>query len=138
MRIALCAVAALLLVPGAVAKDFKPGDLRICNASRCVKIVDRHVLPTIGAFYYRGGTPQRAQTPPLGAQAFELRFVNGYATGIVAGPKLDRFLSYGVNLERFRRGAWYRVPPRFAAELRRLACGLRPLRVTKAALAKSH
>ena len=82
--------------------------------------------------------PQSAQTPPLGAQAFELRFVNGYATGIVAGPKLDRFLSYGVNLERFRRGAWYCVPPRFAAELRRLASVLWPLRVTKAALAKSR
>jgi hypothetical protein len=74
----------------------------------------------------------------MGARAFELRFPNGYATGIVAGAKLDRFLSYGVNLGRFRRGVWYRIPRVLSAELRRLAAPLRPLRVSRATLAKSR
>jgi hypothetical protein len=67
-----------------------------------------------------------------------LRFSNGYVTGIVATRRLDRFLSYGVHLERFGRNSWYAVPPRLSAELRRLTAGLRPLRVTRAALARSR
>jgi hypothetical protein len=58
-----------------------------------------------------------------------LEFRNGYTTGIVATPALDRFLSHGVNLDRFRGGVWYAVPATAAAELRRLAAGLHPLRV---------
>lgn len=57
---------------------------------------------------------------------------------MVATAKLDRFLSFGVNLGRFSRGKWYRVPTRGAAELRRLTTALAPLRVTRAALARSH
>ena len=59
-------------------------------------------------------------------------------TGIVATRQLDRFLSYGVHLERFEKSQWYAVPARLSAELRRLTVGLSPLRVTRAALAKSH
>ena len=59
-------------------------------------------------------------------------------TGIVQPRQLDRFLSYGVHLERFDANIWYAVPRRLSAELRRLTVGLRPLRVTPAALAKSH
>jgi len=135
---ATLAAAVLLWTGPAGAKDFRSGDLRICNATRCVKIVERSLMPTIGAFYYSDGSPAKARAPRLGARAFELRFTNGYATGIVAGPRLDCFLSYGVNLGRFSRGQWYRVPARFAAELRRLAAPLRPLRVTATALAKSR
>ena len=76
--------------------------------------------------------------PALGAPYFELRFPNNYATGIVATRQLDRFLSYGVHLERFDANTWYAVPRKLSAELRRLTAGLRPLRVTRAALAKSH
>jgi hypothetical protein len=68
----------------------------------------------------------------------KLTFRNGYVTGIVASPRLDRFLSYGVNLGRFRRGAWYRVPSAIARELRTLTVGLDPLRVTRAAIRKSR
>jgi hypothetical protein len=138
VRTVLLAAAALLLVPGAAAKDFRPGDLRLCNTSRCVKIVDPKVVATLGPFYYSNGSPPRVQAPALGARMYELRFPNGYATGIVAGRSLDRFLSYGVNLDRFGKGVWYRVPPRLAAGLTRLATSLRPLRLTKAALAKSR
>jgi hypothetical protein len=135
---ALLAALALLLVSGAGAKDFQPGDLRICNATKCVAIVDRHVLPAIGSFYYGSGRPAKARAPRMGARAYELRFRNGYATGVVAGVGLDRFLSYGVNLDRFRAGVWYRVPTRLAFRLQCLGARLAPLRVTKATLAKSR
>jgi hypothetical protein len=68
----------------------------------------------------------------------QLRFTNGYVTGVVAGRRLDRFLSYGVNLDRFFGGTWYRVPRAAAAALRRLAAGLPPLRLTPAAFARSR
>jgi hypothetical protein len=67
-----------------------------------------------------------------------LRFSNDYATGVVAAAALDRFMSYGVNLGRFAPRKWYSVPPAAAAELRRLAATLKPLRVTPAMLRKSH
>ena len=127
-----------MLVPSASAKDFGPGDLRVCNATRCVPIVKRDVLPQLGRFYYSGGPLTRVARPPLGTPYFQLRFDNGYVTGIVATRALDRFLSYGVHLERFARAAWYMVPRTLAAQLRRLTAGLRPLRLTRAALAKSH
>ena len=138
VRAVLLAAAALLLVPGAAAKDFHPGDLQLCNSRRCVKIVDPKVVATLGPFYYSDGSPRQAQAPRLGARTYELRFPNGYATGIVAGAALDRFLSYGVNTGRFHRGVWYRVPRGMTAGLTKLSCSLRPLRLTKAALAKSR
>lgn len=135
---ALLAASALLVLPSASAKDFGPGDLRVCNASRCVAIVKPSVLPLLGSFYYSGPAPARLRVPALGAPYYELRFRNDYVTGIVATRQLDRFLSYGVHLERFTADEWYAVPPRLSAELRRLTEGLRPLRVTPAALARSN
>jgi hypothetical protein len=140
MRTLLASLAALAVVavPSAAAKDFGPGDLRICNAKRCVPIERHDVLPLLGSFYYAGARPAVVAAPPFGARAYELRFRNGYATGIVAGARLDRFLSYGVNLGRFHRGVWYRIPARLASELRTLTAGMKPLHVTQAALAKSR
>jgi hypothetical protein len=134
----LVAVSTLFLLPSASAKDFGPGDLRVCNATRCVAITDREVLPQLGSFYYSGPSLERIRGPELGAPYYELRFRNDYVTGIVATQKLDRFLSYGVHLERFARNGWYAVPRQLSRELRRLAAGLRPLHVTRAALAKSR
>lgn len=94
----------LLLVPAATAKDFGPGDVSVCSAARCVPIVKRDVLPQLGRFYYSGGPLARVARPPLGTTYFQLRYDNGYVTGIVATRALDRFLSYGVHLERFSRG----------------------------------
>ena len=128
----------VLAVSAATAKDFGPGDIRVCNTKRCVPIKNRNVLPLLGSFYYSGSSLTVVRAPRMGAPMFELRFRNGYATGIVATRKLDRFLSYGVHLERFSRGKWYRVPPRLAQELRRLSARLRPMRVTPAAAAKSR
>ena len=134
----LVAATALLALPSASAKEFGPGDLRVCNGSRCVPIMNRAVLPQLGSFYYGGPSPARVRAPALGVPYYQLRFDNGYVTGIVATQRLDRFLSYGVHLERFTRGSWYAVPRRISQELRRLTAGLRPIRVTRAALAKSR
>jgi hypothetical protein len=129
----------MVLVASAGAKGFEPGDLRICSANRCVPITHRPALTALGAFYYIGTRPPaRAPRAHLGAPSFELRFDNGYVTGIVATAGLDRFLSYGVNVGRFDRGRWYRVPRNAARELRQLTASLRPIRLTAAALAKSH
>jgi hypothetical protein len=134
----LVALSALLVGPSASAKDFGPGDLRVCNSTRCVAIMNRQVLPQLGSFYYRGPAPARIHRPELGAPYYELRFRNGYVTGIVATRRLDRFLSYGVYLGRFARGRWYAVPPRLSEELRLLTADLRPLHLTRAALKKSR
>jgi hypothetical protein len=66
-----------------------------------------------------------------------LRTPNGFVTGIVATRRLDRFLSYGVILERFARDTWYAVPRKLSAEFRQLTADLRPLRLTHASLEKS-
>jgi hypothetical protein len=138
LLLGIAAASTLFFLPSASAKDFHPGDLRVCNATRCLAITNRNVLPKIGSFYYSGPSPARASRPKLGAPYYELRFRNNYVTGIVATRRLDRFLSYGVNEQQFTRNTWYAVPRMLSAELRRLTVGLRPLRVTRAALAKSR
>jgi len=135
--VAALVLTTLLFLPSASAKDFGPGDIRVCNATRCVPIVKRDVVAQLGPFYYSGPALAHLRAPALGVPYYELRFRNGYATGIVATRQLDRFLSYGVHLERFQADTWYAVPRRLSAELRRLTAGLRPLRLTRAALAKS-
>jgi hypothetical protein len=135
----LLAGATFLAASAATAKDFEPGDLRICNAKRCLPITNRPVLKLLSAFYFTGRKPPSIASPArLGAPAFELRSPNGYVTGIVAAVKFDRFLSYGVNLDRFEQGQWYRVPDRAARELRRLTTHLKPLRLTQRAVDKSR
>jgi hypothetical protein len=134
----LCAVAALAFTTGAAAKDFGPGDLRLCGAGTCVPIANKRVLPQLSRFYYSVGSPARMLPPRMGAPYFQLKFPNDYVTGIVATRRLDRFLSYGVHLERFKRGVWYRVPARTALELRRLSAGLEPFRLSPSAVAKSR
>jgi hypothetical protein len=132
-------VAALALaVPAAQAKDFRPGDLRLCGTKGCVPVTDPAVLQTLAAFYYRAGSPRTVAAPRLGGAELELRFRNGYVTGIVAGDGFGRFLSWGVNLGRFEAGTWYRVPPSAAAALRTLGARLSPYRLTAAAEARSR
>jgi hypothetical protein len=136
--VGLAVTAALLAVPAASAKEFGPGDLRLCGAARCVPIVNREVLPRLSSFYYSDDPLAPVRRPALGAPYFQLRFSNGYVTGIVATSRLDRFLSYGVHVGRFAPGQWYAFPRRLAAELRRLSASLRPLGLTRAALARSR
>jgi hypothetical protein len=135
---AVGATAVLLGAPAATAKDFKPGDLRLCGAKRCIAIRSPQVLRALSVFYYAAGQPPTATAPELGVRGYELRFRNGYATGIVATDHLDTFLSYGVNLNRFTKNTWYVVPAQVSAGLRHLAWLLTPLHVTAATLQKSH
>jgi hypothetical protein len=136
---AVAAALALLIPPSAAAKEFSPGDLRLCGADECAVIAEREALRLLSRFYYSIEEAPRARTDPrLGAPYLQLKFRNGYVTGIVATASFDRFLSYGVHLGRFRRGIWYRVPPAAAEELRRLARELEPLRLTRTAIARSR
>src|SRR5205085_4929976 len=43
---------ALWLAPLAGAKDFKPGDIRVCAAAKCLPLRDRQALDSLSAFYY--------------------------------------------------------------------------------------
>jgi hypothetical protein len=123
---------------GAAAKEFRPGDLRACGAMDCVAITNQDVLNAISAFYYGPRRPARIRAPRLGVPFFQLKFTNGYVTGIVATVQLNRFLSYGVNTGQFNRGAWYAVPARAVAGLREATSGLKPLRLTRGSLARSR
>jgi hypothetical protein len=135
----LVAATAVVAVTGASAKDFEPGDLRLCGVRDCTPLMNAMALGRLSAFYYGRTQPTVASKARLGAPYFVLRFRNGYATGIVAGAKLDRFLSYGVNLGHFKRGTWYALPASAAHELRRLAgTRITPLFLTRAAVAKSR
>jgi hypothetical protein len=69
--------------------------------------------------------PVTVARPRVGVRSVELRYRNGYATGVVATAQMDRFLSFGVNLNRHSAGVWYRVPPASARTIRRLAATLR-------------
>jgi hypothetical protein len=113
-------LAALCCSSSAGAKEFEPGDLRICNAERCVPITDQDVLSAFSSFYYLGPRPAIAASVRTGAPAFVLRFDNAFAAGVVGGARLDRTLVYGINCGRFRRGTWYRLPLTVATDLRRL------------------
>jgi hypothetical protein len=55
---ALLASAAVICTPAATAQEFEPGDLRVCNARRCVPITNRVVPRAFSSFYYGG--PQLA------------------------------------------------------------------------------
>jgi hypothetical protein len=131
-------VAGLVLVSSAAAKEFHPGDLRVCNAKSCVALVHQDALNAFDYFYYSGPRPRAVPAPHLGAPYFRLLFRNGYVTGIVATSQLDRFLSYGVNIGQFPRGHWYRVPARAARELRALTIGLTPQHLTRSAIARNR
>jgi hypothetical protein len=135
----LVAVVALVVLPSASAKDFKPGDIRICNADQCKTVVNRKALAVLAEFMYeRRAAPARAARPRLGQPYYKLRYSNGYIPGIVATRDIDRFLSYGVFLGRFTRYHWYEIPSAASREFRRLTAGLRPLHLTRRAIAKSH
>jgi hypothetical protein len=121
---------ALLVIPAAAAKDFHPGDLRVCGKTRCVAIVNKRVLRILSAYYYGATKIHQARPVRLGAPGFELRFTNGYVSGVVAGASLDRFRGNGFYCGRFVRGRWYRFPREATAALKKLTANFRPLRVS--------
>jgi hypothetical protein len=126
---AVLALGALLVTTTATAKDLGPGDLRVCDHTRCIPITNRAVLGVLSLYYWGAGTAPRAARVRVGVPAFELRFRDGQVSGIVATARLDRFRAYGFACGRFERGKWYRFPRRAVQELKRLTVGLKPLRV---------
>lgn len=128
----LVALGALICVSVAAAKDFRHGDLRVCGAAKCVAVTDRAALRDLSAFIYGTRRVTIVRSPRVGAPAYELRFRNGYVTGMVGTARLDRFRGQGVICGRFRTGKWYSLPARASRELRSLAARLEPLRLSRA------
>jgi hypothetical protein len=123
---------------GASAKDLQPGDLLVCDATTCVPITDQPLLHALARMDYGTPAPRQVHAPRKGKPYLFLRFENRYITGIVATDHLDRFLSYGVNMNQFGADRWYAVPPLAAAALRRLTWGMHPLHLDWSALSRSH
>lgn len=117
----------------AAAKEFAPGDLRVCGAKRCVAITNRATVDALSSFFYGSGPVRTARAPRVATRAFELRFRDGTSAGMVGGRRLDRARVYGLNCGRFHRGGWYVLPRRAVRALRILTQDLRPTRVTRAA-----
>jgi hypothetical protein len=87
--VALLAAAALLCSSAATAKDFGPG-LGVCGVKRCAVIENRSALRAFSSFYYGDGRATAVPRPRVGAPAFEIRFQDGSAAGMVASTKLNR------------------------------------------------
>ena len=137
--VAAVVVLALWLAPLAAGKDFKPGDIRVCAGAKCLPLDDRRALDALSAFYYSAKLSPRSETAPAARAPYvELRFRNGYITGIAAGLRYDHFLSYGVNLDQFVARTWYAIPLRASAAIRRLAAKLAPPALPSDILGKSH
>jgi len=74
---AVVATCGLLAVPAAVAKDFGPGDLRVCGRSQCVPIVNERLLKILSAYYYGPRRVVRAAPVRHGAPARVCAAVEG-------------------------------------------------------------
>ena len=131
LRVApVCAVVVAVGAGAALAKDIRPGQLRVCNDAKCPAIFDRGALKAFGAFYWGDGAVERVSAPSTRAPAFTLK-LGGSIIGVAATRRLDRVLVYGIYCERFERGVWYRLPNRAAMGLRRLTAGLVAQRVPR-------
>jgi hypothetical protein len=130
---------ALLVAPTAGAKDFKPGDVRVCVAATCLPLKNVAALDALSAFYYSSARHPRVATAPRARAPFvELKYRNGYVTGIAAGTRFDHFLSYGVNLGQFRARTWYAIPERARLAIASLAAKLHPRSLPPNVLDNSH
>jgi hypothetical protein len=124
------ASAILLCTGAAAAKDFRPGDLRVCGRERCITIREPRVLRAFSSFLYGSSRPAVVRAPRAGTPAFELRFRNGFVAALVGSRSRDRIRVHGVNCGRFRRGTWYRLPPPAASAIKDPAARLKPFRVS--------
>jgi hypothetical protein len=141
VRIILAAVCLAVTTTAANAstmKQFRPGDVRACGIHRCVAIRSQRVLDALARFYYGRPAPTRIAAPQKRASYLRLVYRNGYVTGVAAGSRFTRFLSFGVNLGQFGARTWYAVPVLVAAELRRLARDISPGPLPKNILSRSH
>jgi hypothetical protein len=129
---------ALGLAPLAEAKTFEPGDVSVCGAAKCIPLNNRAALNALSAFYYSAEVPKSESKPPAYSHYVQLRYRNGYVTGIAAGPGYDHFLSYGVNEDQFTTRTWYAIPPAASKAIKKLATKLRPRPVPPDILLYSH
>ena len=142
MRTRLLLTAALALglllsatVVPASAKEFRPGDLKLCNDQRCIVILDRSLLGGLSRFYF-GAPAAAARKPRIGSPYLQIASSDGHVTGIVGTARLDRFRSGGMG--RFSSDAWYRVPASVARGLRALAAGMKPLIATSSTIGRTR
>jgi hypothetical protein len=112
----------LVVTSAASAKDFQPGDLRICGAVHCRVVTDPVESEAFGNLLYGSGSVMRARTPPVGSPVFQVRTKNGPLGAIITAKSIR---VHGLNCGRFQRGRWYRLSP----ALRHLTTGLRPKRL---------
>jgi hypothetical protein len=131
--------ATLAIAAPAGAKGFRPGDLELCDNDHCVLITNQSLLNGLARFYYGGPAPAVVRKPRLGAPYLQITFSDGgYVTGVAATAQLDRFRSGGINTGQFGPDDWYRIPANVARGLRRLAAGLKPLRVSESVIARTR
>jgi len=119
--VALAAIA-IVLPLAAWAKEFPPGDLRICGAKHC-RILTPAQSNAFSAVLWGDSQVVRAPTPRVGSAVLQLRYPNGPAGAIIT-PRSIRVA--GLNCGRFERGKWYRLPK----NLRGLTDGLEPRRLS--------
>jgi hypothetical protein len=136
--VAVCLAVTATAANATTMKEFRPGDVRVCGVDRCVPIRSQRVLDVLARFYYGRPAPTRAAAPGKRASYLRLVYRNGYVTGVAAGSRLTRFLSFGVNLGQFGARMWYAVPDPVAAELRRLSLSVAAGRLPTNILSRSH
>jgi hypothetical protein len=122
------AVVVLVAASASSAKEFRPGDVRLCDARQCVSLGEQRLLFELSSFVYGDTRVRRVQPLRRGAPVLQLRYRDGYVPGLLGRDGLDRFRSHGVICGRFVRGVWYRVPAPLARDLRMAAVRLNPLR----------
>jgi hypothetical protein len=99
MRLFGALLTASLLIPAVVwAKDFGPGDLRVCGAARCRVIEDGTASSRFGRFLYGNERVVPVPTPRVGSPVFQLRFKDGPA-GVILNRTAARV--HGLNCGRF-------------------------------------
>jgi hypothetical protein len=92
----------LLVVPAASAKEFRPGDLRLCGATQCRVVKDVRATRLFGDFLYGSGPVIPAPMPRVGSPVFQVRFKDGPA-GVILNGTAARV--HGLNCGRFERAA---------------------------------
>jgi hypothetical protein len=110
---------ALAFTATAVAKEIRPGELRICGAKQCRVVNDPGQARAFGELIWGDGPVVRAPTPRVGSAIFQLRFEGGPTGAIISATAIR---VHGLHCGRFRRGRWYRLPK----SLQGLTAGLEP------------
>lgn len=113
--------AALVVAAAALAKEFPPGELRVCGATRC-RVVSDAQSGAFSSLLWGDRSVTRAPSPRGGSPVFQLRFEDGPAGAIISATAIR---VHGLNCSRFQRGRWYRL----RASLRGVASGLTPKRL---------